>query len=157
MTCSVSCAIEYTNKKKQKDWKKRKAAKKKELMTLTDWVLLAQGVFNKYIRERDKGQPCISCKNPNPKKINAGHFWNANNHWIIRFDESIVHLQCEYCNNYLSGNENAYRINIVDKIGQAELDRLDSIRTQPANYTIDEIKNLIEIYKEKIRILKNNN
>ena len=58
--CANIYAKELNEKKEKKDWQKRKATLKKELLSLSDWLKLAQQVFNKYIRERDKNKPCIS-------------------------------------------------------------------------------------------------
>jgi len=97
------CVDAWVQEATIKNWQKKKKKMQAELETVQDLVKAAQLVFNKYIRERDKEQPCISCKQK-PKKVNAGHFWNANNHWNVRFDEDNVHVQCERCNSYLSGN-----------------------------------------------------
>ena len=94
------CVDAWIQEAKVKDWKKTKAKMKAELMTLQDYIKLAQITFNKYIRLRDKGNVCISCQKI-PKKENAGHFYNANNHYNVRFDENNVHLQCEHCNTFL--------------------------------------------------------
>ena len=139
---------------KEKSWKKTKAKKKEELMTLSDYIKLAQQVFNKYIRLRDNGNNCISCCNP-CKKPNAGHFWNANNHWSVRFDEDNVHLQCEYCNSFLSGNLLPYRANLISKIGFDRYDELEAKARETRKYTIEELKEIIAIYKEKIKSLEN--
>ena len=108
------CRNLWIQSEKDKQWKKEKAKKKVELMTLQDYIKIAQQVFNKYIRERDKGNVCISCQKK-PLKENAGHLFNANNHWSVRFDERNVHLQCEHCNTYLSGNLIYYRENLIKK------------------------------------------
>ena len=56
--------------KKESIKKQRKAlkAKKESLKTITDYLAETQLVFNKYIKLRDKGKPCISCKRTNSKK-----------------------------------------------------------------------------------------
>ena len=138
----------------QETWNKvRKPNMKKELKTVQDWVTDVQKVFNAYIRKRDEGQPCISCQNPSPKKINAGHFYNANNHWNVRFDETNVHIQCEYCNTYLSGNLTEYRKHLEKKIGTWTLEDLDASARTPRNFTVNELKGLKEYYKQKIKEL----
>ena len=114
IVCSYECAQllakEKSEKQKDKEWKQRKAKMKSDLMSLSDWLKIAQTHFNTYIRERDKDRVCISCQKP-PLKKNAGHFFNANNHYNVRFDEDNVHLQCEHCNTFLSGNLINYREN----------------------------------------------
>jgi hypothetical protein len=148
--CANLYAKELNEKKEKKDWQKRKAMLKKELLSLSDWLKLAQQVFNKYIRERDKNQLCISCQKP-PLKKNAGHFYNANNHYNVRFDERNVHLQCEHCNTFLSGNLISYRENLIKKIGITDFNNLSEIAHVTRKYNIQEIKELIELYKNKLK------
>lgn len=135
-------------------WNKRKQVKKKDLLTVQDWLKLAQQAFNGFIRERDKGKPCISCLNPNPKKFNAGHFYSSGGHKYLTFDESNVHGQCEHCNSFLSGNLHEYRKNIVDRIGVDELSRLDEEAHITAKYTVSELEKITIEYREKTKELK---
>jgi hypothetical protein len=136
-----------------KNWQKKKKQMQAELETVQDLVKAAQLVFNKYIRERDKDELCISCKSI-PKKVNAGHFWNANNHWNVRFDEDNVHVQCERCNSYLSGNLLEYRTNLLTKIGAERFNQLEARARVTRKFTKDELKELIKKYKEKYKQLE---
>ena len=121
-------------------------------MTVQDYVKIAQQVFNKYIRLRDKGNKCISCGRT-PLKENAGHFYNANNHWSVRFDEDNVHLQCEHCNTYLSGNLINYRTNLITKIGIEKYNELEAKSNVTRKFTVGELKEIIEEYKKKLKEL----
>ena len=156
--CSWECANllakEKSEKKKAKEWKDRKAKMKSDLMTLSDWLKIAQSHFNEYIRLRDKDQLCISCQKP-PLKKNAGHFYNSNNHYNVRFDERNVNLQCEHCNTFLSGSLINYRENLIKKIGITDFNKLSLIANETRKFTISEVKEIIETYKEKIKTLKN--
>lgn len=145
-----NCVAEWINEVKEKNWKRKKAKLKMDLMTIQDHVKLAQQVFNKFIRLRDARNVCISCQKK-PLKENAGHFYNANNHWSVRFDERNVHLQCEHCNTYLSGNLIYYRENLLKKIGIEEFDLLSVEATKTRKFTIDELKEIIATYKKKIK------
>lgn len=155
--CSWQCANIYaqrlSEKKEKKEWQAKKAKMKTDIMTLKDWIKIAQVHFNNYIRERDKGSVCISCQKP-PKKVNAGHFFNANNHWNVRFDEDNVHLQCESCNTYLSGNLIEYRANLINKIGVEKFEELEQKARITRKFTIDEVKQISDNYKEKLKQLK---
>jgi len=144
------CVDAWIQEAKVKDWKKTKAKMKAELMTLQDYIKLAQITFNKYIRLRDKGNVCISCQKI-PKKENAGHFYNANNHYNVRFDENNVHLQCEHCNTFLSGNLINYRENLLKKIGAEEFNVLEGKSKVTRKFTKEELKEIIETYKKKIK------
>ena len=147
------CVRVWVAEEKDKQWKKTKAEKKAELLTVQDWVKITQATFNKYIRLRDEDNVCISCQKP-PKKQNAGHFFNANNHWNVRFDEDNVHLQCEHCNTFLSGNLIEYQGNLIKKIGQEKYDALCFIARITRKFSIHELQEINEIYKAKIKNLK---
>jgi hypothetical protein len=148
------CVTEWINEVKAKNWQKRKANLKRELLTVQDYVKLAQTVFNKYIRLRDAGNVCISCQKK-PLKENAGHFYNANNHWNVRFNEMNVHLQCEHCNTFLSGNLIYYRENLINKIGNTEFLKLEAEASKTRKFTIEELKEIIKTYKLKIKEYEN--
>jgi hypothetical protein len=145
-----NCVTEWINEVKQKNWQKKKAKLKADLMTLSDYIKLTQQVFNKYIRLRDVGNVCISCQKK-PLKENAGHFYNANNHWSVRFDERNVHLQCEHCNTFLSGNLIYYRENLLKKIGIEEFENLSAEAMKTRKFTIEELKEIIATYKKKCK------
>ena len=149
--CGYKCSIEYAKQLKDKKWKKEKAKIKSDLMTLQDWIKIAQTHFNKYIRLRDKGQPCISCSKP-AKKENAGHYRSAGGNPELRFEELNVHLQCEYCNTYQHGNLIEYRKNLINKIGLDKVEWLEQSH-EPAKYTIEEVKEIIKTYKDKCKRL----
>lgn len=149
--CTKSeCLKVFVEETKTKEWKKRKAKMKTDLMTLQDYIKIAQQVFNKYIRQRDEGNKCISCQKE-PLKKNAGHFYNANNHWNLRFDEDNVHLQCEHCNTFLSGNLINYRENLIKKIGLCRFKKLEAEANETRKFTKEELKEIIKEYKFKIK------
>jgi len=146
------CIRVWVDVEKQKQWKAKKTRLKKELMSLQDWLKLAQMTFNKWIRHRDKGLNCISCDKP-PKKANAGHYFSQGGHSNVRFHEDNVHLQCEHCNSYLSGNLLNYRIGIEKRIGTARLIVLEVIANETKKWTIQELNEIIETYKRKLKEL----
>ena len=146
------CVRVWIDTEKTKQWKAKKTKLKKELMSLQDYLKIAQQVFNKYIRERDKGLPCISCGNE-PKKANCGHYFSQGGHSNVRFDEDNCHLQCEHCNSYLSGNLLNYQIGIEKRIGGQRLLALHERAHETKKWTIDELTDLIATYKKKIKLL----
>ena len=156
MVCSPLCGIEYTKQQKAKQWQKDKKVIKEKLFTSRDYLKIAQVVFNTFIRTRDEGLNCISCNKPIRKgNCDAGHMWSAGNHSNVRFNELNVNSQCSRpCNKDLSGDVNNYRIGFVKKYGEENLKELDSIANLEKKFTIDELKELIKIYKEKTKQLK---
>lgn len=148
--CGVKCAAELAKAKREK--KERAITKeKKRLLKETDrshWLKKSQIVFNAWIRERDKGLPCISCGIPDGKgKRNAGHYRPAGLHTALRFDEKNVSGQCERCNTSLSGNLIEYRKGLVKKIGIIEVEKLET-NYDKKRWTIDELKEICQKYKK---------
>ena len=153
--CSLKCAVVDAEVKKSKAWNERKRILKDELTTVQDLMKVAQQVFNKYIRLRDAGKPCIACRSTNMKKVNASHFYSAGGHTAVRFDERNVHSGCEHCNTFLSGNLLKYRENLLNKLGFEEFERLTEDAMKTRKFTREELKEIIEIYKQKIKDFKN--
>lgn len=149
----TECLKAFSDEIKQKTWKETKTRMKNDLKTTQDWLKEAQTIFNKYIRERDNGQLCISC-NTIPKKKNAGHYFSSGGHSNVRFDEDNVHLQCEHCNTYLSGNLLNYQIGIEKRIGAERLIELQAKAHLEKRWSVDELKQLIKEYKTKLTQLK---
>jgi hypothetical protein len=149
------CLQVWIATEKAKQWKKRKKELKDELETLPDLLSKAQKTFNLYIRTRDKGKVCISCLKP-PKKVNAGHFFSSGGHSNVRFDEENVHIQCEHCNSYLSGNLIEYKKNLKKRIGHDKYVLLTQRAYIEKKWTREELKELIELYKQKIKEHENN-
>jgi hypothetical protein len=99
----------------------------------------AQAAFNAWIRVRDEDLPCISCGTTEAGQWHAGHYRTTAAAPELRFDENNCHKQCAQCNNYKSGNISEYRPNLIDRIGQEELDKLEGPH-EPKRYTIEDLK-----------------
>jgi hypothetical protein len=88
------------------------------MKTKGEWLKELQTVFNRYIRLRDEGKPCISCGTTKPVQYAAGHYFTIGSCPALRFDEDNVHLQCnKNCNLEKSGNIAEYSINLPLRIG----------------------------------------
>jgi hypothetical protein len=145
------CVRVWVESEKTKQWKKTKSKMKNDLLTIQDYIKLAQQTFNKYINLRDKKLPCISCGKPITGRVNASHYFNANNHWNVRFNEFNVHSSCITCNQYLSGNLIEYRKGLINKIGEEQLTLLELEANKTRKFTIEELKEIINTYKQKIK------
>lgn len=158
--CMVNdeCIKHFAEQTKLKAWKERKKKAKEELLTVQDYLKLAQQVFNRFIRERDKGKPCISCKKLiKENNCDAGHFYSAGGHYNVRFDENNVHAQCSRpCNKDKSGDLLNYRENLVKKIGYEAFEKLTIDSQLTRKFTVDELKQIIETYKEKLKNFTSN-
>lgn len=141
-------------KQKAKQWQKEKKEIKEKLMTKSDYLNIAQKVFNTYIRLRDKDKPCVSC-GAIKYTSSCGHYYSSGKHKNVTFNELNCHAQCWfYCNSSLSGNLIEYRKGLIERIGLEKLEYLDSIAKIEKKYEIEELKEITKEYKEKIKKLK---
>jgi hypothetical protein len=130
----------------------RKAVKAKidALRPLGYWRDQAQVAFNAWIRERDKALPCISCGRFHSGKWNAGHYLSTGARPELRFDEANVHRQCEPCNTHLSGNLIPYRVELIRRIGQAGVDRLEGPHAA-RRFRADDLKAIRDDYRARLK------
>ena len=150
--CSTACAIDYAQKKGDREFKAQTRKMKESIKSKSDWLKEAQIEFNKFIRMRDAGNPCISCGRSSGCKVNAGHYKSVGACPELRFNEDNCNLQCEHCNCYNSGNAIGYRLGLVEKIGTERVEKLEGPQ-EPARYTIEEIKEIKQFYKDKFKQL----
>ena len=153
---SVLNAPKEREKKEKKEWNKRKAEIKQSLKTKQDYEKELEAVFNKFIRLRDAGKPCISCGTPLSGKFDAGHYYPAGSYKNIRFDERNVHGQCVHCNQHKHGNIAEYTLRLPERIGKESFDQLVLDRLKERHYTIPELIELKVIYKDKIKKYETN-
>jgi hypothetical protein len=107
-----------------------------------------------YIRQRDSidgYSSCFTCGVSKPwKEMDAGHFVPKTSK-AIQYDERNIHSQCPRCNRYMSGNIHAYFINMEQRYGRETVDELLSFRGQTKKWTDEEIEELTEYYKNKLK------
>lgn len=147
-TCSSDCTKKLDRKILEKS---NNVIKPSE--TLAGQKKLTQEVFNTYIRLRDKELPCISCGKLEVKQWHAGHFISVGSNSSIRFEENNVHKQCSRCNVFLSGNYKGYRENLLKKIGAEMVNWLEGYHPV-RKYTIEDMKEMRKLYRNKIKLLK---
>jgi len=153
--CNYLCAIKYVN---EKDKKKKAQQNRRDKKAYYDndrkhQLKLTQKVFNEYIRARDRNEFCISCGRKHDGQYHAGHFLTTAAHPELRFNELNCHKQCSPCNLHLSGDLIRYIPALVAKIGQDKVDFLYNNHSK-YKYTIEDLKEIREYYKDKIKELK---
>ena len=131
-------------------------------------MLELQPIFNKYVRIRDAGLPCISCRryeNEIPERFvggkwDCGHYLTRGAHPELRVNLKNAHKQCKSCNGgsgQFSGKNRtvseAYRANLIEKIGQDDVDWLEGPH-QPLNYDSDYIRRFKKIFRLKTKRLE---
>ena len=150
--CSIECAVTMAKANTAKIVKKDIKARKQALKSLGELHKEAQPEFNKYIRLRDKGKPCISCQRHHTGQIHAGHYRSVGAAAELRYNENNVHAQCAPCNNHLSGNAIDYRINLINKIGIEQVELLEGPQ-EPKRYRRDDIIAIKSKYKALVKEL----
>jgi len=181
VVCGYKCALNRvirknkekaarTIKQEAKVQRKAHTRAKIALKTKATWLKECQTAFNAYVRERDKGDNCISCgKSIAELKINhyivmvCGHFLSVGAHGELRFNPLNAHLQCTRCNGGAGkyGNFNNkeltvtqnYRVNLINKIGQDKVDWLEG-EQQIQHLSIDDIIEIKQHFKEQLRLIE---
>ena len=156
IVCGVPCAWAYKAKQDAKTDRRLTREAKAKLKTRRDWLREAQAAFNRFIRLRDAGKPCISCGRHHHGQYHAGHYLSTGARPELRFSELNVHLQCAPCNNHLSGNIVLYRKGLIAKIGQESVDWLEG-SYEAKHYSIDELKAIKAEYTRKAKELEKAN
>lgn len=149
--CYVCTKTEQALKNLAKIKKEKTKKLKEDLLTTSDYLKLAQQVFNKWVRLRDKDQNCISCGKVINGVRHASHFMSAGGHSAIRFHPDNVWVSCYKCNVMLSGNGLEYRIRLIKKIGVERVEWLEENGHEVKKWEKDELKELIKTYKKKIK------
>lgn len=159
VACSPKCAIEYAKVQRSKREKEaeRKAKRQEQartkalrhrLETVPELTKKAQQAFNRYIRLRDRGKPCISCGAPWKENFQACHYVPAGRSNKLRFDEDNVHGGCVRCNLYESGNLRGYRIGLIERIGVERVEQLETDH-EARKWTKEELRELAAEYRRK--------
>ena len=162
--CSPMCAISYSKrrdaeKKQENDALLTKMEKeKKNRSGLTTLLESVKKVCHEYIRERDKGEPCISCGTQWHKDFQAGHFFKAELYSGLRFNEYNINGQCVQCNIRLEGNLNPYSINLPQRIEQSNYEALNTqakeYKQSVFKWNREDLKAIRNYFKQKLKQLK---
>jgi len=107
-------------------------------------------VFSKYIRYSNSKNgycTCITCdREYEVKKIHCGHFMSRQ-YMSTRWDERNVAPQCYGCNVMQQGKQFEFSL----KIGKELSEELYLLTKQTKKWSLDEIKDMIEQYKDKLK------
>lgn len=145
----------------EKEGRQRRQAKRESFKTKSQWDKEAQSAFNRYIRIRDEGKPCISCDAPLVGKsnfltgsaIDASHYRSRGAASHLKFNVFNVHSACTRCNRQLSGNAVEYRIRLIKRIGIELVERLES-NNEPRRFDIPYLQRIKSIFTRKARALE---
>lgn len=156
--CSPDCGVELWKQKQAKEYRAETARRKKALLDKCPkhWTKKAVASCNRYVRERDRFEPCISCGATEAAQWDAGHYVPAGRGSVLRFDaDRNIHKQCCTCNdgNKRSGNLIGYRPALVKKLGLEVVEELERIGHQTKRWTVEELKAIVADYDARLAVL----
>lgn len=152
VVCGVRCAqrVPVLARKAAKADRVKTRKRLDELRPNSYLMRQAQQSFNKWIRLRDASLPCVSCLRHHVGAHDAGHYLTVGARPELRFDEANVHKQCVPCNQHLHGNLVLFRIELIRRIGQAEVDRLEGPHA-PLQLRADDLKRIRDEYRARLK------
>jgi len=100
--------------------------------------------------------PCISCGTVKAQIWDGGHFYKAELYTGLIFNEDNSHKQCRKCNTFLGGNENNYRLGLIERFGIKFVEELDelSINSRTYKFKKDELREIKQKYLKRLRELE---
>lgn len=131
---------------------------KKERTGLTTIIKHTVDTFHRYVRERDKGKPCIACATPWKHDFQASHYYKAELYTTLRFNENNVFGGCMECNLRKEGNLSEFVLNIPKRIGNyafEELNRLAEMdKRTDHKWDREKLREIRIYYNQKLKELK---
>jgi len=120
--------------------------------------------FAKYIKLRDAIKTtgdvhfcrCITCGEIKPiEDMDAGHAISGRTNSIL-FDELLCNAQCRKDNRYYSGQPEAYKRVMIERVGQEMWDYLVAKKNIHVEYSQFDYEQISKLYRQKYKeLLKN--
>lgn len=161
---------EKSKSKKKKEFNAETRRMKLAIKKRSEWIADLQKLVNQFVRMRDIGLPCVSCRRSEVEveqdaigktggAWDAGHYLSRGSHPELRFCLDNLARQCKSCNggsgNYARKNHEVqkhFRIELINRIGLERVEWLEGPH-EPLKLTIPEIQALIAEYKAKMKQL----
>lgn len=156
--CGPPCAARFAKDLREKAERKVTRERIQLIKTRSQIMKEAQAAFNAFVRERDKGQPCICCGAPLTLEAvgggyDCGHYRSVGSAPHLRFDERNAHAQRKVCNRYGAGRAVDYRIGLIERIGLAAVEALETDQ-DPRHWSREDLIQIRDDYRAKLRALK---
>jgi len=175
VVCSYECATSVAKaqtaknraealraeKKRQREEEKagrqRRREKRVALKTKTQWKSEAQTAFNRYVRLRDAGKPCISCGRLPAQKyggtMDCGHYRTRGAAAHLAFNLHNTAAQCVQCNRDRSGAQKAFEQGLIERIGPEKVEALNN-NNAVRKFDIPYLQRIKSIFTSKARALE---
>lgn len=154
--CQISYARNAARAVTAKKSKARTVVLKREFLSndRKHQTKVTQTGFNKYIRERDASQDCITCETAKGDiQYHAGHYLSVGARPEHRYNPLNCHKQCARCNNWLSGNVALYRLAMVGMYGIEAVEALEADH-RAKKYGVEALKVIQRWNKRKLKRLE---
>ena len=108
---------------------------------------------SKYVRQKyssDGYVRCYTCDTVRKtEEMQAGHAIQGRGNSVL-FEIDGIRPQCYSCNVPQRGRLDIYIPRLIDDIGRQRYDELLAMKGKPRKFTVDELKQMEDKYKEKI-------
>lgn len=155
----TQCIITTVERAKAKRERLDRAETKQKLSDIkprAKYMAEAQAIANRYARVRDTKDGCISCDKPANwgGQWHGSHFRSVGAASAVRLNLWNIHKACSICNNHLSGNVEAYRPRLIEKIGVEKVDWLYT-QNRLVKHDIDYLKKYKKVIGKRLnRMIK---
>lgn len=148
-------------KKRQREEEKigrqRRRERRIALKTKSQWKKEAQNVFNRYVRLRDDGKPCISCGSLPAQKyggtMDCGHYRTRGAAAHLAFNLHNTAAQCVQCNRDRAGAQKAFEQGLIGRIGPEKVEALNN-NNAVRKLDIPYLQRIKTIFTRKARALE---
>lgn len=144
-------------KEKEKSDRKQMRERRSALKTKSQWQKEAQNAFNRYVRLRDAGKPCISCERMPQQKLggtmDCGHYRTRGAAAHLAFNLHNTASQCVYCNRDRAGAQKAFEQGLIERIGKDAVELLNN-NNEIRKFDIPYLQRIKSIFTRKARSLE---
>ena len=138
-------AREQQKKQKEKIVVRKQKAKVKKAFSRSKLIKEADRVFSIYIRERDRGNPCITSGKEWREDFQCGHF-QSRRHLNTRWHEKNAHSQSPEDNNWWAGEQFKHWLAIDRLYGKWTAEQIMRLAQDTSKTTDEEILMHIRYY-----------
>ncbi|MGQ3894976.1 recombination protein NinG [Enterobacter hormaechei] len=144
-------------KEKEREERRDLKARKVALKTKPQWRSEAQAAFNRYVRLRDAGKPCISCGRLPEQKfggtMDCGHYRTRGAAAHLAFNLHNTAAQCVYCNRDRDGAQKAFEQGLIERIGAEKVEAINNDNSV-RRFDIPYLQRIKSIFTRKARALE---
>lgn len=144
-------------REEEKAGRQRRRERRVALKTKTQWKSEAQNAFNRYVRLRDAGKPCISCGRLPAQKyggtMDCGHYRTRGAAGHLAFNLHNTAAQCVQCNRDRAGAQKAFEQGLIQRIGSEKVEALNN-NNAVRKFDIPYLQRIKSIFTRKARALE---